>query len=224
MADFPPLTLDQMAPDWAQAMAPQAPLLARINQELAQLPQPFLPTPENVFNAFCYPMSEVKVLILGQDPYPTPGDAMGLSFSVSPTSALPRSLRNIYRELEDDLGIPPATNGDLRPWCQQGVMLLNRVLTVTPGEPASHQKLGWEEFTAAAISALVARQKPLVAILWGKAAQSATPLLGQTPIIASAHPSPLSASRGFFGSKPFSRANAALVAQGQTEIDWRLPA
>jgi uracil-DNA glycosylase len=135
---------------------------------------------------------------------------------------VPRSLRNIHQELSTDLGLPAPATGDLTPWAERGVMLLNRVLTVRPGKPASHQGKGWETVTAQAISALVARGGPLVAILWGRQAQSLAPMLGRAPRIESAHPSPLSARSGFFGSRPFSRANALLVEQGAAPIDWSL--
>lgn len=184
----------------------------------------FLPAANNILRALSYPFDQVKVLIVGQDPYPTPGHAMGLSFSVTPGTKIPGSLRNIFAELEEDLGCPRPFSGDLTPWAEQGVCLLNRVLTVSPGAPASHQGRGWEEITDQAIRALVARNQPLVAILWGKQAQSLTPLLGDTPTVLSPHPSPLSAHRGFFGSKPFSTTNELLEAQGATPIQWCLPA
>jgi len=182
-----------------------------------------------VFRAFAEPLSEVTVLIVGQDPYPTPGHPIGLSFSVDPeVRPLPRSLTNIYKELADDLGVPPAAHGDLRAWSRQGVMLLNRVLTVSPGQPASHRGKGWEAITEHAIRALVARDQPLVAILWGRDARNLAPLLtsgtAEVAIIESAHPSPLSASRGFFGSRPFSRTSDLLAQKGLDPIDWRLPA
>ena len=183
----------------------------------------YLPAGSDVLRAFTYPLDAVKVLIVGQDPYPTPGHPMGLSFSVAPGVRPPRSLDNIFKELQADCGVPAPTSGDLTPWAEQGVMLLNRVLTVRPGESASHQGWGWEKVTQCAIEALVARQAPLVAILWGRQAQSLEPMLGTTPIVASAHPSPLSASRGFFGSRPFSRANALLAEQGAPAVDWQLP-
>ena len=184
----------------------------------------YLPAGEHVLRAFTRPFEQVRVLIVGQDPYPTPGHAMGLSFSVNAdVRPIPRSLQNIYRELVDDLGVPAPSTGDLSAWADAGVLLLNRSLTVQPGQPASHRGKGWEAVTDAAIRALVTRGKPLVAILWGRDAQSLRPLLGSTPIIASVHPSPLSASRGFFGSKPFSRANELLVAAGGQPVDWRLP-
>ncbi len=168
-------------------------------------------------------MSQVKVLIVGQDPYPTPGHPIGLSFAVERhVRPVPRSLGNIYKELRADIGIDPPPHGDLTAWSDQGVLLLNRVLTVEPGRPASHRGKGWEPITETAIRALVARGGPLVAVLWGKDAQTLTPLLGTTPIIASAHPSPMSADRGFFGSKPFSRANSRLIEQGGEPVDWAL--
>src|SRR5690625_3482901 len=183
----------------------------------------YLPAGEHVLAAFTRPLENVRVLIVGQDPYPTPGHAMGLSFSVQPhVRPIPRSLVNIYTELEADLGIAPAAHGDLRAWADAGVLLLNRSLTVRPGKPASHRGKGWEVITDAAIDALVRRGSPLVAILWGRDAQSLRPKLGATPVVESPHPSPLSASRGFFGSRPFSRANALLQELGAEPVDWRL--
>uniref|UniRef100_UPI0039EE1252 uracil-DNA glycosylase n=1 Tax=Sinomonas sp. G460-2 TaxID=3393464 RepID=UPI0039EE1252 len=176
--------------------------------------------PDAVLRAFREPLSAVKVLVVGQDPYPTPGHAMGLSFSVAAgVRPLPRSLANIFRELTDDVGRAPL-DGDLTAWAEQGVLLLNRVLTVRAGESAAHRRAGWEAVTDAAVRAVVGRGLPLVAILWGKDAQSMGPLLGATPVIATAHPSPLSAARGFFGSRPFSRANSLLAEQGASPIDW----
>lgn len=184
----------------------------------------WLPAGENILRAFTTPLDAVRVLIVGQDPYPTPGHAVGLSFSVSPqTRPLPRSLQNIHRELVDDLGIARPSSGDLSPWVASGVMLLNRVLTVRAGEPGSHRGKGWERITDAAIRGLAARDDVFVAILWGRDAQSLTPLLGHAPIVASAHPSPMSADRGFFGSRPFSRANALLAERGAPAVDWALP-
>ncbi|WP_394277833.1 uracil-DNA glycosylase, partial [Luteococcus sp.] len=183
----------------------------------------YLPAGERVLRAFSRPLADVRVLVVGQDPYPTPGHAVGLSFSVDPeVRPVPRSLQNIYRELHDDLGIAPAPDGDLSPWFEQGVLLLNRVLTVRPGAAGSHRGKGWEAVTQCAIEALAARGGPLVAILWGRDAQSLAPMLGQVPVIASPHPSPLSARSGFFGSRPFSRCNQLLVEQGAEPIDWRL--
>ena len=182
----------------------------------------YLPRGHDILRAFADPFDDVRVLILGQDPYPTPGHPMGLAFSTQPGVAAPRSLVNIYKELQADLGIPPRADGDLSSWSSQGILLLNRVLTVRPRKPASHRGKGWEEVTQAAIEALVRRDAPLVAILWGRDAQTAARFLGDTPRIESPHPSPLSASRGFFGSRPFSRANEALQAQGANPIDWSL--
>jgi len=176
-----------------------------------------------VLRAFRRPPGDVRVLITGQDPYPTPRHAVGLSFSTArDVRPLPRSLANIYAERQSDLGIPPAVHGDLSAWSDQGVLLLNRVLTVAPGNAGSHRGRGWEEVTALAIRTLVARPDPLVAVLWGKDADGLRPLLGETPVIASAHPSPLSARRGFFGSRPFSRTDAQLVQQGAGPIDWHV--
>ncbi|MFO6452690.1 MULTISPECIES: uracil-DNA glycosylase [unclassified Aeromicrobium] len=218
---------DLMAPDWAEAMEPVAPQIAAMGDFLrAEIGagRTYLPEPDAIFRAFRTPLAQVRVLITGQDPYPTPGHPMGLSFSVRPdVRPLPRSLANIYRELEADLGIAPAPHGDLSAWADRGVMLLNRCLTVRPGEAASHRGRGWEAVTDRAIAALVERGGPLVAILWGRDAQSLAPRLGDVPRIESAHPSPLSASRGFFGSRPFSRANDALRAQDAQPVEWELP-
>lgn len=217
-----PLT-DIVDPGWARALAPVADTIAELGQMLrAELRdgQKYLPAGTDVLRAFTYPFDEVKVLLVGQDPYPTPGHAMGLSFSGAPGVEIPASLRNIYRELSDDVGPIAPTGGDLTGWARQGVCLLNRVLTVRPGQPGSHRGRGWEAVTQRAIEALVERDRPLVAILWGKDAQSLLPLLGSTPAITSVHPSPLSAYRGFFGSKPFSRANELLAQQGADPIDW----
>lgn len=184
----------------------------------------FLPSGDQILRAFSRDPAEVRVLIVGQDPYPTPGHAVGLSFSVAPdVRPLPRSLVNIFREYQEDLGLPAPENGDLTPWFDRGVLLLNRVLTVQPGKPASHRNKGWEQVTGAAISALAARPQPLVAILWGRDARSAAELLAGQPSVQSAHPSPMSADRGFFGSRPFSRANELLQAAGAEPVDWRLP-
>jgi uracil-DNA glycosylase len=215
-----------MAPDWAAALEPVAgniEAMGRFLREEIATGHSYLPAGDHILRAFAEPMSGVKVLVTGQDPYPTPGHPVGLSFSVAPdVRPLPRSLANIYAELQTDLDIAPAPSGDLTPWAQQGVLLLNRVLTVRPGAPASHRGKGWEAVTEQAIRALVARDAPLVAILWGRDAQGLKPMLGQTPTIESAHPSPLSASRGFFGSRPFSRANELLAAQGAEPVRWGL--
>ena len=212
-----------MDPSWVPAMEPVAGKISGMGKMLRDEGNNYFPAGKDIFRAFTYPFDQVKVLIVGQDPYPTPGNAMGLSFSVKPGVAIPKSLQNIFKELHDDLGCSIPSSGDLRPWAQQGVMLLNRVLTVTPNEAGSHRGRGWEEVTDCAISALVQRDRPLVAILWGKQAQSLRPALGKTPCIESAHPSPLSASRGFFGSRPFSRTNSWLQQLGASPINWQLP-
>lgn len=213
-------------PGWARALAPAQPLLNALGDRLRSEQAAgigHLPADEHVLRAFQRPLDDVRVLITGQDPYPTPGHAIGLSFAVDrEVRPLPRSLVNIYRERESDLGIPPAPHGDLTAWSDQGVLLLNRVLTVRPGAPASHRGWGWEKVTELAIRALVARRDPLVAILWGKDASGLKPMLGDVPTIESAHPSPLSARRGFFGSRPFSRTNALLEQHGAAKIDWRV--
>ena len=215
-----------MAPDWAAALAPVAGRITAMGDFLraeVAAGRGYLPAGPNVLRAFARPMADVRVLIVGQDPYPTPGHPVGLSFSVAPdVRPIPRSLVNIFQELASDLGCPAPTTGDLTPWADRGVLLLNRVLTVQPGRSASHRGKGWEPITEAAIRALVARGGPLVAILWGRDAQNLAPWLGTVPRIESAHPSPMSADRGFFGSRPFSRANAALIAQGADPIDWTL--
>jgi len=223
-----PRPLPQLvAPDWAQALEPVADRIASMGDFLrAEIAdgRSYLPAGPNVLRAFSRPLADVRVLVVGQDPYPTPGHAVGLSFSVAPNvRPLPRSLVNIYTELSADLGVAPAAHGDLTGWFEQGVLLLNRVLTVRPGAAGSHRGKGWEEVTRCAIEALVARGGPLVAILWGRDAQTLEPMLGDVPVIASAHPSPLSARSGFFGSRPFSRANSALEALGARPIDWMLP-
>lgn len=222
-----PTPLTQIiAADWARALAPVEERIHGIGEFLRaenEAGRGYLPAGGNVLRAFTRPMSEVRVLIVGQDPYPTPGHPIGLSFAVERhVRPLPRSLANIYAELEADLGIPPAAHGDLSAWQDQGVLLLNRVLTVQPGTPGSHRRRGWEEVTELAIRSLVARGGPLVAVLWGRDAQSLIPMLGEVPHVASPHPSPLSASRGFFGSRPFSRVNALLQQQGADPVDWRV--
>lgn len=219
-------------PGWAKALAPVEPNIHQmgdfLRQELAQGHR-YLPASRNILRAFTIPFDSIKVLIVGQDPYPTPGNPVGLSFCVDPAvSPIPGSLRNIYTELTDDLGLPTPSNGDLTPWTQRGVMLLNRCLTVQVGKPASHRNKGWEEITDEAIRALNDRQDaqgrplPLVAILWGRQAQSLEPLLTKAAIIKSPHPSPMSARYGFFGSKPFSKANQALESMGTSPVDWSL--
>ena len=212
---------------WASALEPVEGQIAAmgdfLRQEIAS-GRKYLPAGKNVLRAFKQPFDDVKVLIVGQDPYPTPGHAVGLSFSVDPkVTRLPGSLVNIFREYSQDLGYPTPATGDLSPWAERGVLLLNRVLTVEPGKPGSHRGKGWEQVTEQAIRALAARNKPLVAILWGRDARSLAPVLGDVPRIESAHPSPLSAGYGFFGSRPFSRANQLLQRGNGQPIDWKLP-
>ncbi|WP_461296938.1 uracil-DNA glycosylase [Streptomyces harbinensis] len=212
---------------WAKALEPVADRIAAMGDFLrAEIAQgrTYLPAGQHVLRAFSQPFDDVRVLIVGQDPYPTPGHAVGLSFAVAPeVRPLPGSLENIFRELHTDLGAPRPANGDLTPWTRQGVLLLNRALTTAPRSPGAHRGKGWEEVTEQAIRALAARGKPLVAILWGRDARNLRPLLGPVPSVESAHPSPMSADRGFFNSRPFSRANALLAEQGAQPVDWTLP-
>lgn len=221
-----PLT-DLVEEGWAAALEPVAGQVSAMGEFLRgeiAAGHRYLPAGPNVLRAFTFPFDSVRVLIVGQDPYPTPGHAVGLSFSVAPdVRPLPRSLANIFTEYSADLGYPQPSNGDLSTWSQRGVMLLNRVLTVRPGTPASHRGKGWEAVTECAIRALAARDQPLVSILWGRDASTLKPWLDGSACIESAHPSPLSASRGFFGSRPFSRANQMLTERGAEPIDWRLP-
>jgi uracil-DNA glycosylase len=212
---------------WATALDPVKDQIAKMGDFLREqiaAGRRYLPSGENVLRAFKQPFDDVKVLIVGQDPYPTPGHPVGLSFSVDPkVTRLPGSLVNIFHEYSTDLGYPTPANGDLTPWTERGVLLLNRVLTVEPGKPGSHRGKGWEEVTEQAIRALAARDRPLVAILWGRDARNLAPVLGGTPRIESAHPSPMSAHNGFFGTRPFSRANQLLQRQGAEPVDWKLP-
>jgi uracil-DNA glycosylase len=214
-------------PGWARALAPVAERIAAMGDFLrgeVAAGRTYLPAGANVLRAFQQPFEEVRVLIVGQDPYPTPGHAVGLSFSVAPeVRPLPGSLENIFRELGSDLGLPRPSSGDLTPWTERGVLLLNRALTTAPRRPGAHRGKGWEEVTDQAIRALTARDTPLVAILWGRDARGLRPLLGTVPSVESAHPSPMSADRGFFGSRPFTRANALLAEQGAEPVDWKLP-
>lgn len=214
-------------------MAPMEPQIREMGNflrgEVAQ-GRRFLPASGAIFRAFTIPLDSIKVLIVGQDPYPTPGHPVGLSFSVAPdVRPLPRSLQNIFAELVEDENVPMPANGDLTPWTQRGVMLLNRCLTVEVGKPNSHHNKGWERITDAAIDVLNSRTlpdgspKPLVAILWGRNAQTLESRLTNATIIKSPHPSPMSARYGFFGSHPFSRANEALTAMGAQPVDWSLP-
>lgn len=228
-----PLT-ELVAADWAAALSPVEGQLRSVLDFLAAeaaAGHTVLPAPSNVLRAFRQPLASARVLIVGQDPYPTPGHAVGLAFSVDgATRPIPRSLANIYKELESDLGCPPRIHGDLSHWAGQGVLLLNRVLSVRAGASGSHRRKGWEAISSAAISAVASRRAPgrdgtapLVAVLWGRDAESVRPLLGSCPVLASAHPSPLSASKGFFGSRPFSRANTLLREQSGEAVDWELP-
>jgi uracil-DNA glycosylase len=216
-----------VAPDWAAALAPVEGALESMGRFLRaemQEGRGYLPAGHQVLRAFQRPLAAARVLVVGQDPYPTPGHPVGLSFSVAPdVRPLPPSLANIYRELVDDLTVPIPSTGDLTPWAEQGVVLLNRVLTVQPGRSAAHRGRGWEKVTDRAVEALAGRGGPLVAVLWGRDAQALKPLLRGVPWVESVHPSPLSASRGFHGSRPFSKVNDLLVRQGGAPVDWRLP-
>ncbi|GLV82043.1 uracil-DNA glycosylase 1 [Streptomyces lavendulae subsp. lavendulae] len=215
-------------PGWARALEPVAGQIAAMGDFLRTeiaAGRTYVPSGANVLRAFQQPFDEVKVLIVGQDPYPTPGHAMGLSFSVAPeVDPWPPSLDNIFRELHADLGTGRPLNGDLTPWTRQGVLLLNRALTTAPRKTGGHRGKGWEAVTEQAIRALAARGKPLVSVLWGRDARNLRPLLGDLPAVESVHPSPMSAANGFFGSRPFSRTNELLVGQGAEPVDWRLPA
>jgi uracil-DNA glycosylase len=218
---------DLVDPSWAVALAPVTAQVAALGAFLRaerQAGRGYLPSGEQVLRAFARPMDDVRVLIVGQDPYPSPGHAVGLAFSVpANVHPIPHSLHNIFQELESDLAVRRPRNGDLSRWADRGVLLLNRVLTVGPSGSGSHRGRGWETVTAQAISALTARGNPLVAILWGREAQTLVTSLGEVPVIMSPHPSPLSARTGFFGSRPFSRANDLVRQQGAEPIDWSLP-
>lgn len=213
-------------PGWAHALEPVAGRIAEMGAFLraeVAAGRRYLPAGEHILRAFTQPFADVRVLLVGQDPYPTPGHPIGLCFAVERhVRPIPRSLQNIYKELRADLGVIPPEHGDLSSWTEHGVLLLNRCLTVAPGAPASHRGKGWEAVTEQAIRAIAGRGTPLVAILWGRDAQSLRPLLGDVPVVQSAHPSPMSADRGFFGSRPFSRANELLIAQGAEPVDWTL--
>lgn len=210
---------DQLHPGWRDLLEGSLDLLDQIDDRLGDAP--FLPERRDVMKSLSFDPAAAKVLIVGQDPYPNADDAMGFAFSTGRSDGkLPASLKNIYRELVDDLGISHPTTGDLSPWCEQGVVLLNRTLTCVEGESNSHRHIGWREFTDQVVSVLAAQG--VVAILWGANAQEVERFFNQSVCITSVHPSPLSAYRGFFGSKPFSRANQALTAKGSEPIDWRL--
>ncbi|RAJ56524.1 uracil-DNA glycosylase [Streptomyces sp. Amel2xB2] len=214
-------------PGWAKALEPVAERVALMGEFLraeVAAGRTYLPAGQNVLRAFQQPFDDVRVLIVGQDPYPTPGHAVGLSFSVAPeVRPLPGSLENIFRELHNDLGLSRPSTGDLTPWTKQGVLLLNRALTTAPRRPGAHRGKGWEEVTEQAIRALVSRERPLVSVLWGRDARNLKPLLNSRPVVESSHPSPMSADRGFFGSRPFSRVNDLLAQQGAAPVDWQLP-
>jgi uracil-DNA glycosylase len=210
---------DQMHPSWRKILVNELELLDEIESKIST--ENFLPIHNLVMRALSYDFAESRILILGQDPYPNPEHANGLAFSVSSNiERLPASLKNIYKELSDDLGVPIPDHGDLTAWAQQGVVLLNRTLTCRSGESNSHSKVGWSSFTQACVSALA--DSGCVAILWGAGAQELSNYFSEKKLITSAHPSPLSAYRGFFTSKPFSRANNALLASGLAPIDWSL--
>ncbi len=222
--------VDPLDPGWEHALAPAEPQFAAVAEELKRRRsqgEQILPAPGDVLRAFRQPFDEVRVLVIGQDPYPTPGHPIGMSFAVAAdVRPLPRSLANIFKELQSDVGMAPSAHGDLTHWARQGVLMLNRVLTVQAGEPASHRGIGWEAVTETAVRALAESGRPLVSILWGAQARQLQPILNagsHTEVIVSPHPSPLSASRGFFGSRPFSRTNEALHRLGAEPIDWKLP-
>ncbi|MEY4993566.1 MAG: hypothetical protein RIS82_688 [Actinomycetota bacterium] len=213
---------EQMHPTWQDALASSRPLLESLEEKVLARSTDMVPEIGNVMKAFDLPLDQVRVLIVGQDPYPTAGHAIGLSFAVSPdVKPLPRSLKNMMIELRDDLGRGVSAEGDLRRWVDQGVLLLNRHLTTDLSEPGAHSGLGWAEFTDRVIAVLNRKLgRNLVAVLWGNQAQELRSALCDCTVIASAHPSPLSARRGFFGSKPFSKTNDALVQAGLPPIDW----
>ena len=218
---------DLVGPGWPAALEPVRDRIAAMGDWLRAEQadgRPFLPAGSDVFAALRMPFDAVRVLVVGQDPYPTPGHPIGLAFATAPdVRPLPKSLQNIFAEYVDDLGHPQPSSGDLTPWVDRGVLLLNRVLTVRPGAPASHRGKGWEEVTERVVDALVERGGPLVAVLWGRQARDLRPRLGDVPAVESVHPSPLSAHRGFLGSRPFSKVDALLEQQGAAPVDWRLP-
>ncbi len=212
---------EAMHASWQRALADQREALEAIENRLQNSGSNYAPPQHLVMRAFEQPLDQVKVLILGQDPYPTAGDAIGLAFAVVSGRSLPRSLNNIMRELGADLGASVTSGGDLTRWSAQGVMLLNRHLTVEVGSAGSHAKLGWDAFTDRVLEELARGQADkLVAVLWGAQAQTVAKFLPEAALVESAHPSPLSAHRGFFGSKPFSRVNEALRQRGMQPIDW----
>jgi uracil-DNA glycosylase len=216
----------QVHPSWLPALEESREELAALEIFLSSQMTggvQILPEPQSIFRALSLQLDQVKVVIIGQDPYPTPGHATGLAFSVSSdVQPLPRSLSNIFSELQSDVGCERPLSGDLTSWADQGVLLLNRVLTVTGGNAGSHRGRGWEEITASLVHYLVSNNPSVVAVLWGKEAQKIEALFPAGQVISSAHPSPLSASRGFFGSKPFSSVNSKLQTLGVDSISWCL--
>ena len=208
---------DQLHDEWQKALSDYRPLVSTIDSLIDK--SEVTPAYEDIFAAYQLPPSAIKVAIFGQDPYPTPGYAHGLAFSVAAnTQPLPASLRNIFKELESDCGVKAASNGDLGRWADQGVFLLNQILTTRPTQSLAHEDFGWQEFTAA--TAKVVGESGAIGIFWGSKAQHLAQYFDPTLSISSAHPSPLSTYRGFFGSKPFSKANEMLRAQGKSEISW----
>lgn len=213
---------EQMHPSWQLALPEARDILDSIEAKLGQATSEFVPPISLVMRAFEQPLDEIRVLIVGQDPYPTAGHAIGLSFAVNTdVKPLPRSLKNILIELKDDLGKSVSAEGDLSRWSKQGVLLLNRHLTTDLAEAGAHGEIGWAAFTDKVIQVLNRKLgRKMVAILWGNQAQQLAPALCDCSVLSSAHPSPLSARRGFFGSKPFSKTNEALIAVGEQPIDW----
>ncbi len=220
---------DLVGPGWSEALAPVSDRISVLDEFLrAELAagRTFAPAGDRILAALAMPFDAVRVLVVGQDPYPTPGHAIGLAFAVDRgVRPLPPSLANLHAEYAADLGLPAPSHGDLSAWVAQGVLLLNRCLTVRHGAPGSHRGRGWEEVTDAVIDALLGRETPLVALLWGRDAQQLAPRLraGGAAVLTAPHPSPLSAHRGFLGSRPFSGANVALAAADARPVDWTLP-
>ena len=216
-----------IAPDWAGALTDVENQIHAmgdfLRQELAE-GRSYLPAGDNVLRAFSRPLADVRVLIVGQDPYPTPGHAVGLSFSVAPdVRPIPRSLQNIYQELNDDLGIPPAPHGDLSAWADQGVLLLNASLTVERGKAGSHSRIGWQTFTDAVIETLSRERSDIIFMLWGNYAKDKIRLIDADKhyILTAVHPSPL-AGNGFIGCSHFASANQILESRGETPINWQV--
>jgi uracil-DNA glycosylase len=210
---------EQLHPSWRKLLQADLTLLDEIEEKIAL--EKYLPKHSLVMRALSYDFSAAKVLILGQDPYPSPIYPTGLAFSVpSDVVKIPSSLKNIFKELHSDLNIYPCGSGDLSPWANQGVVLLNRTLTCRSGESNSHLELGWRVFTERCVALLA--DAGVIAILWGNSAQECSKYFAADKLITSPHPSPLSAHRGFFGSRPFSRTNTALIVEGKEAIDWSL--